>query len=167
MSPVPRSRVQDMDAADPLAHTRDRFALPEGVIYLDGNSLGAMPKAAAARVTQTVAEEWGNGLIRSWNTADWIDLPRTVGEKIARLIGADPGTVVVADSTSLNLFKVLAVALSLRPDRRVILSEEGNFPTDLYIASGIADLLGKGHELRAVPRQDLANAITPDVAVLM
>ncbi|MEQ1771656.1 MAG: kynureninase, partial [Devosia sp.] len=116
---------------------------------------------------QTVAEEWGNGLIRSWNTADWIDLPRTVGEKIAKLIGADPGTVVVADSTSLNLFKVLAVALSLRPDRRVILSEEGNFPTDLYIASGIADLLGKGHELRAVPRQDLANAITPDVAVLM
>ncbi len=167
MPHLSRSRIEELDAADPLAHARDRFTLPEGVIYLDGNSLGAMPKAAAARVATTVAEEWGNGLIRSWNTADWIDLPRTVGDKIAKLIGAVPGTVVVADSTTLNLFKVLAVALSLRPDRRVILSEEGNFPTDLYIASGLADLLGKGHELRVVPPADIAGAITDDVAVLM
>ncbi|MBI4921042.1 MAG: kynureninase [Devosia nanyangense] len=167
MSHVSRSRIQELDAGDPLAHARDRFTLPEGVIYLDGNSLGAMPKAAAGRVATTVEEEWGRGLIRSWNTADWIDLPRTVGEKIARLIGAASGTVVVADSTTLNLFKVLAVALSLRPDRRVILSEEGNFPTDLYIASGLADLLGKGHELRLVPPAQVAGAITSDVAVVM
>lgn len=163
----PRSRIQDLDDADPLKHTRDRFALPEGVIYLDGNSLGAMPKSAAIRVTATVEQEWGNGLIRSWNTADWIDLPRTVGNKIAPMIGAAPGTVVVADSTSLNLFKVLAVALALRPNRRVILSEEGNFPTDLYMAAGLADLLGKGHELRVVAPKDVAGAINPDVAVLM
>ncbi|MEO6012756.1 MAG: kynureninase [Devosia sp.] len=167
MSHVARSRIQELDAADPLKHTRDSFALPDGVIYLDGNSLGAMPKAAAARVAVTVAEEWGNGLIRSWNSADWIDLPRTVGNKIAPLIGAAAGTVIVADSTSLNLFKVLAVALSLRPDRRVILSEEGNFPTDLYIASGIAELLGKGHELRVVPPGDVARSITGEVAVMM
>src|SRR5690606_430545 len=129
---------QELDAADPLAHTRDRFAIPAGVIYLDGNSLGALPKAAAARVQRTVEEEWGDGLIRSWNTADWIDLPRRVGDKIAPLVGAAPGTVMAADSTSLNLFKLLAVALALRPGRMVIVSEEGNFPTDLYIASGLA-----------------------------
>jgi len=167
MERISRSRMQEMDAADPLAFTRDRFAFPGGVIYLDGNSLGAMPRVAAARVATTVGEEWANGLIRSWNSADWIDLPRTVGEKIGKLIGAAPGTVVAADSTSVNLFKLLSVALSLRPDRRVILTEEGNFPTDLYMASGLADLLGKGHEVRIVPPEEIVRAMTPDTAVVM
>ncbi len=167
MTHIPRSRIQELDDADPLKHTRDRFALPDGVIYLDGNSLGALPKAAVAQVRKTVEEEWGNGLIRSWNTADWIDLPRRVGDRIAPMIGAAPGSVMVADSTSLNLFKVLAVALSLRPERRVIVSEEGNFPTDLYIASGLADLLGKGHVLRTVPAAEISASIDDDTAVVM
>jgi kynureninase len=167
MSKISRARVQELDAADPLKHTRDRFALPEGVIYLDGNSLGALPKAAIERIRSTVETEWGQGLIRSWNTADWIDLPRKVGEKIAPLIGAEPGTVMVADSTSVNLFKLLGAAIAQRPTRRVILSEEGNFPTDLYIAAGLAELLGKGHVLRTVEPKDIAAAITDDVAVVM
>jgi len=161
------ARAQELDAVDPLAHARERFAIPAGVIYLDGNSLGALPRAAATRVRQTVEREWGDGLIRSWNTADWIDLPRRVGERIAPLVGAAPGTVMAADTTSLNLFKLLAVALGLRPERRVILSEEGNFPTDLYIASGLAAMLGQGHELRTVPAESLAEAVTDDVAVVL
>jgi kynureninase len=163
----PPDAILARDAADPLAHARDRFALPAGVIYLDGNSLGPLPKAAAARLQNTVAEEWGNGLIRSWNSADWIDLPGRVGDRVAPLIGAAPGSVMAADSTSLNLFKVLAAALALRPERKVILSEAGNFPTDLYIAAGLADLLGKGHELRVVPPEAVEQAIGPDIAALM
>ena len=104
---------QALDAQDPLRHLRDQFALPAGVIYLDGNSLGAMPKASAARVAQVVSEEWGKGLIRSWNTAGWMDQPHHIGDKIARLIGAGPGEVMAADSTSINLFKVLSVAMQI------------------------------------------------------
>ena len=137
-----REQAQALDAADPLAALRDQFALPEGVIYLDGNSLGVLPKGAAARVQQVVTEEWGRELIRSWNSAGWIDLPQRIGDKIARLIGAGPGETVVADSTSVNLFKVLSAALSITradaPQRRVILSERSNFPTDLYIAEALA-----------------------------
>lgn len=156
-----------LDADDPLAPLRDQFALPEGVIYLDGNSLGALPRVVQARMADVVATQWGEGLIRSWNTHDWIDLPGRVGDRIARLIGAAPGTVTVADSTSINLFKVLVTALRLRPDRRVILSEKRNFPTDAYIAAGAADLLGQGHELRLVEADELAGALNADVAVLM
>jgi len=161
------AEVLALDAADPLAPLRDRFVLPQGVIYLDGNSLGPLTKAARERVTQTVEAEWGEGLIRSWNTANWIDLPATVAAKIAPLIGAAPGTVAVADSTSINLFKVLAVALEKRPHRRVILTEAGNFPTDLYIADGLARLLDRGHELRAVPANELAAAMDETVAVVL
>ncbi len=156
-----------LDAADPFARTRALFELPAGVIYLDGNSLGALPKAVKVRVAEVVATQWGEGLIRSWNTHDWIDLPRRVGDRIARLIGTAPGTVTVADSTSVNLFKVLVTALRLRPDRRVILSEKHNFPTDSYIAAGVAELLGQGHELRLVEAGEIAGELNRDIAVLM
>ena len=164
--------LEALDRADELAPLRDLFALPEGVAYLDGNSLGALPKATPARVAQVVQEEWGRGLIRSWNDAGWMSMPARVGDKIAQLIGAQPGTVMVADSTSVNLFKLLGAALAARPGRRVIVSERRNFPTDLYIAEGLAALLapadGKGgHELRLVEPGEIAAAIDEDVAVVM
>ena len=137
------------------------------MIYLDGNSLGALPKATAARVAQVLEQEWGQSLIRSWTDHGWIDLQFRVGEKIGRLVGAEPGTTVVADSTSVNLFKLLSAALDLRPERTVILTEEGNFPTDLYMAQGLVALLKRGHVLRPVPAADLPGALDRDVAVLM
>jgi len=156
-----------LDRSDPLAHYRARFALPDGVIYLDGNSLGALPRAAIERVSRVVTEEWGRDLITSWNRHDWIDLPRRVGEKIAPLIGAGPGTVIVADSTSINIFKLLAVALARRPDRRVIVTEANNFPTDVYMSGGIASLLGQGHTVRLAEAAVLPAAIRDDVAVVL
>ena len=149
-----------MDAGDPLRSFRDRFLLPDGVIYLDGNSLGALPRDTPDRVACVLREEWGRSLIRAWNDHGWIDLPRRVGDKIGRLIGAAPGSTVVADSTSVNIFKCLQAALALRPDRPVILTETGNFPTDLYIAGGIA-----GASVRVV--DDPVAALRDDVAVLM
>ena len=159
--------AEALDRADPLARHRDDFALPEGIIYLDGNSLGALPKAVVARIAKVVGEEWGQGLITSWNRYDWIDLPRRVGEKVAPLIGAAPGTVVVADSTSVNIFKLLSVALAVRPDRKVIVTEEGNFPTDVYMAGGLASLLGRGHQMRLAAAASLADAIREDTAVVL
>jgi len=156
-----------LDRADPLAGFRARFALPEGILYLDGNSLGALPKATPALLAAVIAEEWGEGLIRSWNRHGWIDMPRRVGHKIARLIGARPGEVMVADSTSINLFKLIAAALRLRPERRVIVSERENFPTDLYVAQGLIELLGKGHELRLVTPETLDAALGDDVALVL
>lgn len=155
----------ERDDADALAPFRDRFALPPGVIYLDGNSLGPLPRATMPRVAEVVQREWGDSLIRAWNAHDWIGLPLRVGEKIGRLIGAEPGSAVVTDSTSVNLFKLLAAALDQRPDRRVILTEAGNFPTDLYIAQGLTALLQRGYEVRAV--DDPVAALDSDVAVLM
>ncbi|WP_029007792.1 kynureninase [Azospirillum halopraeferens] len=156
-----------LDTTDPLAPARERFLLPEGLIYLDGNSLGPLPRAAAARVERCLREEWGNGLIRSWNDAGWIDLPTRVGDAIGRLIGAAPGQVAVADSTSINTFKALAAALALRPDRRVILSERTGFPTDLYVAQGLEALLGGGVTLRLVEREEAAAAVDGAVAVVL
>jgi kynureninase len=129
---------QARDAADPLAQFRDRFALPDGVIYLDGNSLGALPRATAARLAEVIEAEWGTGLVRSWNTAGWYDAPRRVGAKIARLLGAHDDEVLVADSTSVNIYKLLRAVLSADPERHTILTEPGNFPTDIHIAQGIA-----------------------------
>ena len=125
-----------LDAQDPLRALRDQFIVPEGVLYLDGNSLGVMPKAAPARIAEVVTKEWGEGLIRSWNTASWFDLPQRLGDKVARLIGAAPGEVVCTDSTSVNLYKVLFAALSQQKEsgRKLVVSERSNFPTDLYIA---------------------------------
>jgi kynureninase len=154
------------DRCDPLASQRDEFLLPAGVVYLDGNSLGPLTRRAAERVGAVMLEQWGESLIRSWNEHGWIELPRRAGAKIARLIGAAPDEVVVADSTSANLFKVAAAALRARPDRRVIVSEAGNFPTDLYTLEGLLDLLGPGYELRRVEREQLGSALTSEVAAL-
>jgi kynureninase len=166
MTALTRADFEALDRADPLRPFRDRFALPDGVIYLDGNSLGAMPQATLARLHQVAAVEWGQDLIRSWTKHGWIDLQERIGGKIGRLIGARPGETIVADSTSVNLFKLLAAAMRLRPDRRVILSEAGNFPNDLYIAQGLAAFLG-GYELRLVTEDGLDAALGPDIAVAM
>ncbi len=170
-----RDDCLESDRRDPLAAQREKFVVPDGVLYLDGNSLGALPRATAAAVARVVEEEWGTQLIRAWNDAGWMDLPRRVGAKIARVIGALPQEVICADSTSVNLFKVLATALRLqaeRPqvsmrDRRVILSEKSNFPTDLYIAQGLADWLGSRYEVRLVEFNEIAAAIDDSVAVVM
>lgn len=165
--PDARTAAAALDARDPLACFRDRFHLPDGVIYLDGNSLGPLPDATYRRLTQVIKAEWGDGLIRSWNAAGWIELPRRVGDKLARLIGAQPGEVIVTDSTSINLFKALAGALALRSNRRCIVSERDNFPTDLYMAQGLIGLLGGRYELRLVETDDIADAIDADTAVVM
>jgi kynureninase len=162
-----RQDCEALDAADTLAPFRDEFHLPQGIVYLDGNSLGPLPKATAARVAKTLEEEWGGGLIRSWNDAGWIDLPFVVGDRIGQMIGAPAGSVAVADSTSINLFKLLSAALAMRPGRTVIVSEATNFPTDLYMAQGLAALLDRGHELRLVAAPDAPAALGPDVAVMM
>jgi kynureninase len=156
-----------MDRADGLRGFRDRFVLPEGMIYLDGNSLGALPKATPARMREVVEQEWGQGLIRSWNACGWIDAQLRVGDKIGRLIGAQPGETLVADSTSINLFKMLAAALQMRPGRQKIVSEETNFPTDLYVAEGLSLLLGRGHILVARDTDAVEAAIDGDTAVVM
>lgn len=156
-----------LDRADPLARHRDGFELPPGVIYLDGNSLGALPKAVPGRLVEVIAGEWGRDLITSWNRHGWIDLPLRVGDKIATLIGVEAGEVAVADSTTANLFKVLAAALRLRPERRTILTERANFPTDVYVAEGLAKLLGGRHRLRAVAAEEITGAIDGDTAVVM
>ncbi len=166
-APASREDCAWLDAADPLAPLRALYDLPPGVIYLDGNSLGPLPRATAERVQRTVREHWGRDLIRSWNTAGWIDLPQRIGAKIGRLVGARADELVVSDSTSVNLFKLLSAALRMRPDRRVILSERGNFPTDLYIAQGLVEQLGGRHELRLVDRDGIGDALDADVAVAM
>ncbi|MBL0297209.1 MAG: kynureninase [Betaproteobacteria bacterium] len=164
-----RDEALALDAADALAPLREQFSLPPGLIYLDGNSLGVLPKATAARVQQVVQQEWGVDLIRSWNTAGWMDLPQRVGDKIARLVGAGAGELVVADSTSVNLFKVLSAALSMAqadtPKRKRIVSERSNFPTDLYIAESLAR--ERGHELVLVEADELPAALDEHCAVLM
>jgi kynureninase len=177
-----RNEALALDAADPLAPLRDLFSLPAGTIYLDGNSLGVLPKTTAARVQQVVQNEWGVGLIGSWNSAGWIDLPQRVGDKIARLIGAGAGELVVADSTSVNLFKVLSAALNIvqadapahtptstsprgTTSRKVILSEKSNFPTDLYIAESLAR--ERGLQLLLVDADDIVAHLNANTAVLM
>jgi kynureninase len=154
-----------LDTADPLAHCRDRFALPQGIIYLDGNSLGALPRATSAAVGAVVEAQWGGDLIASWNRHDWIGAPQRLGDRIAPLVGARPGEVLVGDSTSVNLFKLLAAALAARPERGTILSEEGNFPSDLYIAQGLGELTGA--RLKTVAADDIERAIDADTAVVM
>ncbi|MEG3085954.1 kynureninase [Sphingomonas sp. PB4P5] len=166
MAAATPQHVLDADRADPLAHFRHDFSLPEGVIYLDGNSLGALPAATPARLQQAIALEWGRDLIASWNTHDWIGAARRVGAKIARLIGAGEDDVVVADSTSVNLFKLLVAALHYQPERKKILSEPGNFPTDLYIAQGVTGLLD-GRHLVTVAADDIVDAIDADTAVVL
>ena len=160
---------RQLDAQDPLCDLRHQFDLPPGVIYLDGNSLGVLPRATAARVAAVVTQEWGQGLIRSWNNAGWFDAPRLAGDKIARLIGANPNEVVATDSTSINLFKVLSAALNMAredaPQRQTVVSERSNFPTDLYIAEALCR--ERGCTLKLVEPEEIAASLTADVAVLM
>ncbi|MEU3228931.1 kynureninase [Nocardiopsis alba] len=141
MTPTTREECVELDAADPLAPLREEFVLPEGVIYLDGNSLGALPRSTPGRVADMIEREWGRDLIRSWNDAGWWDKPRTLGAKVAPLVGADPDEVIVGDGTSANLFKALVAAVRLS-GRSVVLGEAGNFPTDLYVTEGAVSLLG-------------------------
>ena len=165
-----RQDCQALDRADPLAALRDAFDLPDGVIYLDGNSLGVLPKAAPARLASVIRNEWGTDLIRSWNSAGWIDLPQRIGDKIARLVGAGENELIVGDSTSVNLYKVLSAAATLvRADasssRRVILSERSNFPTDLYIADSVAK--AHGLELRLIEADEIEAHLDERLAILM
>ncbi|WP_340643842.1 kynureninase [Phenylobacterium sp.] len=161
-----RDEAIALDRADPLAARRDLFELEDALIYLDGNSLGALPKAVKGRLAEAVEAEWGRGLIRSWNSAGWIDLPSRVGAKIAGLIGAAPDEVIAADSTSVNIFKLAAGAMAMRPGRKVIVSEPGNFPTDLYILQGLAQFL-PGVDLRLVEPGGLPDALDDSVALLL
>ncbi len=163
-SVITRDYCASIDQADALAHCRARFQLPEGVIYLDGNSLGAMPRAVAPRMAQALEQEWAKGLIRSWNDAGWYPAPQRVGARIAPLIGAAANEVIVADSISVNLFKVLVAALRLRPGRVKILGELGNFPSDGYIASGVAELMHA--EFVALQPEQILEAIDDSVAIV-
>ena len=160
------------DRQDPLAPLKARFDLPPGVLYMDGNSLGVMPRAAAARAAEVITQEWGTGLIRSWNTAGWFELPSRLGDKLAGLLGAREGELVITDTTSLNIFKALAASLRIQqkrqPGRRVILSERDNFPTDLYMIQGMIDLLQQGYEMRLIDDElPLDRALDDDVAVVL
>lgn len=170
---ITRADCEARDRQDPLRPLRERFDLPAGLIYLDGNSLGARPKAALARAQDVVAREWGQDLIKSWNTAGWFDLPKRLGNRLAPLIGAGEDEVVVTDTTSLNLFKALAAALQIQAagpnaGRRTIVTERSNFPTDIYMAEGLTRWLERGYRVRLVDSVDeIADAVDDDCAVLM
>ena len=146
---------------------KDLFDLPEGVLYLDGNSLGPLPRGAVERVGNVMRNEWGAELIKAWNSAGWMDLPRVVGDRIGELVGAPAGSVATGDTLSIKVYQALAAALKMRPGRKVILSDNGNFPSDLYMAEGLVGLLGQGYELRAPDPEAVAEAITGEVAVVM
>ncbi|MFE2728861.1 kynureninase [Kitasatospora sp. NPDC059327] len=166
MGTITREECAALDGADPLAGFRKEFALPEGVVYLDGNSLGALPARTPERVRQVVEEEWGRELIRSWNEAGWFEQPYRLGRRIAPLVGADPDEVVVCDTTSVNLFKVLAAALRLRPGRRTVLGDAAAFPTDLYIAEGVTGLV-EGARSALVAPEELDRHLDADVAAVV
>jgi kynureninase len=138
------------DSVDPLRTFRDRFLLPEGIIYLDGNSLGPMPKAAAGILNRTIEQEWGQDLIRSWNSAGWFDMPSRLGDRIGALLGAEPGQTLVCDTTSINLYKAVHAAIGLRPDRNIVIAEEDSFPTDLYIVEGAMKSAGRPMQRRLI-----------------
>ena len=156
--------ARQLDAVDSLAFARERLRLPDGIIYLDGNSLGALPKAAPAVLAETAERQWGDDLIASWNKHGWIDWPTRIAAKLAPIVGAKPSELLIADSTSVCLFKLLAAALRARPGKRTVLTQRRNFPTDLYVAQGLAEMLGL--TLTAVPAEDVLAAIDGDTAVV-
>ncbi len=165
---ITREAVVELDRLDPLALQRDAFALPRDKVYLDGNSLGALPRAVAVRVQDTVQQQWGADLISSWNTHGWIDLPQRVGEKIAPLVGAARDQVICADSISVNLFKLLSVVSMLRPGRPLVLSAADNFPTDLYMVQGLSRLLGEQNlRLVQVAEAEITDALNEQVAAVL
>lgn len=159
-----KHEAQQLDASDPLAFARERFRLPDGVIYLDGNSLGALPVGAPAALAKTAERQWGVDLIASWNKHEWIDWPTQIAAKLAAIVGAKPGELLIADSTSVCLFKLLAAAARARPARKVILSQRRNFPTDLYVAEGLAEMLGL--TLKTVESDEITAAIDSNTAVV-
>ena len=159
--------IAAMDAADPLARFRDEFKIRDGLIYLDGNSLGVLPKRTVARMNTAIQEEWAEGLITSWLGADWVNAPTRIGDKIARLLGAEAGEIIAGESTSINIFKALTAALSLQKGRRVLLTETGNFPTDNYMMQGLARFSGGDLECREVAPDDVLDALDDNVAVLL
>jgi kynureninase len=162
-----QSGAKQETAMTDFAATKAQFHLPAGMIYLDGNSLGPLPHSAAARVARTVTAEWGDMLITGWNKAGWMDKPMRVGDRIARLIGAEPGHVVMGDTLSIKVYQALASCLEMNPERRVILSDTGNFPSDLYMAEGLCRTLGNGYTLKTVAPEDMLDAIDDTVAVTM
>ena len=164
---ITRESCLALDAADPFKASREKFHVPEGIIYFDGNSLGLMPKNAPAQVADAVTRQWGEDLITSWNKNNWFIMPQTIGNKISRLLGGGEGNLIVADTISINMFKVLTSALALRRERKIILSDSGNFPSDLYVAQGLNRFLADGHVLKVVAPEDVAANITEDVAVVM
>jgi len=166
MMTLSRAFFCELDRNDELAAFRDEFHLPEGMIYLNGNSLGAMPRAASARALDVVTREWGQDLITSWNKNDWFHLAENLGDKIAQLIGAAPGEVMVCDGTGINLYKLLSMALDLRPDRKLIVMEGSNFPTDNYMAQGLVRQRGQNHQIVFAEKDNILAAITEEVAVV-
>lgn len=146
---------------------KQAFHIPDGIIYLDGNSLGPLPKAASARLNKTIHDEWGEMLIKGWNDAGWMEQPRKLGDKLGVLLGCAKGSIVLGDTLSIKVYQALAAALNMRTDRKVVLSDSGNFPTDLYMADGLLKTLDKGHELRVVAPEDIETNITNEIAVLM
>lgn len=166
MPAIARTDLEALDRSDPLVDFRDEFFLPEGVIYLNGNSLGAMPLAAADRAKRVVEHEWAEGLIGSMNTAGWYTLPSTLGSKIAPLVGARPNEVVLSDATGINLYKVVAAALKMQPDRRVVVMEGSNFPTNNYTVQGLLEHLDDGYTIRFAEANEMMDAIDEDVAAI-
>ena len=164
---ITRRDCEAMDRNDALASKRDLFTLPKGVIYLDGNSLGVLPKNVSQRVTAAVEQQWGETLIKSWNEHGWFHLPHKIGNRLARLVGAEKDSVIVGDSISVNLFKILSGALAQRRDRKIILTDSGNFPSDIYVAQGLTQFLDAGYEVKVVAPEDVAAAIDERVAVVM
>ena len=159
--------IAALDSQDPLRDRKRLFELPKGVIYLDGNSLGPLTISARRRASEVVGAEWGGSLIAGWNSHEWMQLPARVGDKIGRLIGAPPGSAIACDTTSVNIFKLLSVALSLRPGRKVILTDSNIFPTDLYMADGLVALKGEGYEVRARPLGELHQSLGADIAAVL
>lgn len=175
MTILQRSACERLDREDPLRRFRDEFVLPSDTIYLDGNSLGARTKGATERAQEVIEDEWGTGLIRSWNTAGWFDLPAVLGEKVAGIVGGGTGSTVVTDTTSINLFKAASAALKMQaadaPERRVILTQRENFPSDIYMLQGLADQLGAGYEVRLVDDEEVTagfpTTMTDEVALVV
>jgi kynureninase len=162
---MPLNHVKSLDKSDPLRLHKRKFKLPAGIIYLDGNSLGALPKTVTQHITEVINDQWGQTLISSWNDFDWINLPAKVGNKIGQLTGAEHNSVICADSTSINLFKLLSAATQLTPNRKVILSDTGNFPNDLYVIQGLIKQLNNNFELRLVEPEEISAALREDVSV--
>lgn len=167
MTKLNRQYFEALDNNDELAPMREKFCLEEGLVYLDGNSLGVLPRATADHISQVVTQQWGNGLIRSWNTHQWMEKPTKLGDKVAQLIGSKKAQVLVCDTTSVNIFKLAAAAVKMRPGRSKLITEIGNFATDLYLLQGLAKLLGNKVEVIALPREQVLSAIDEDTALVL